>query len=308
MNDKKKQLYLDFEAYERVAEPHKREKAEAWRAAIGLQDVDGLKVSEYLKETAAKHIEGDITIDDVREQLRSYYINKTTHDKDDVASEEADCVAANITKLLSEKSFSFTPLEFRNIHRHLFEGVFKHAGETRTYDITKNEWVLQGDTVMYGRAADIMATLEYDIQQEKEFCYTGLSTDEIILHIANFVSLLWQNHPFCEGNTRTTAVFLIKYLRYCGFTVNNNLFADNSWYFRNALVRANYRNPQKGIEPDHSFLVRFLRNLLLGEHNELKNRYMLINQTEIPNIDRTSDRTSDRASDRTSDRTSEWQY
>ncbi|MDD7138619.1 MAG: Fic family protein, partial [Bacteroidales bacterium] len=264
MNDKKKQLYLDFEAYERVAEPHKREKAEAWRAAIGLQDVDGLKVSEYLKETAAKHIEGDITIDDVREQLRSYYINKTTHDKDDVASEEADCVAANITKLLSEKSFSFTPLEFRNIHRHLFEGVFKHAGETRTYDITKNEWVLQGDTVMYGRAADIMATLEYDIQQEKEFCYTGLSTDEIILHIANFVSLLWQNHPFCEGNTRTTAVFLIKYLRYCGFTVNNNLFADNSWYFRNALVRANYRNPQKGIEPDHSFLVRFLRNLLLG--------------------------------------------
>lgn len=293
MSNKKKQLYLDFEAYERVAEPHKREKAEAWRAAIGLQDVDGLKVSEYLKETAAKHIEGDITIDDVRDQLRSYYINKTTHDKDDEASEEADRVAANITKLLSEKSFSFTPLEFRNIHRHLFEGVFKHAGETRTYDITKNEWVLQGDTVMYGRAADIMATLEYDIQQEKEFCYTGLSTDEIILHIANFVSLLWQNHPFCEGNTRATAVFLIKYLRYCGFTVNNNLFANNSWYFRNALVRANYRNPQKGIEPDHSFLVKFLRNLLLGEHNELKNRYLLINQTKVTSDDRTSDRTSD---------------
>ena len=177
MTDKNKQLYIDFEAYERVAEPHKRERASAWRTAIGLQDVDGLKVSDYLKETAVRHIEGDITIDDVREQLKSYYVNKTNHDKDDAEKEEADRVAANIAKLLSEKSFSFTALEFLNIHRHLFDGVFKHAGEVRPYDISKKEWVLQGDSVVYGRAADIMMALRYDIQQEKDFSYKGLSTD-----------------------------------------------------------------------------------------------------------------------------------
>ena len=268
--------YIDFEAYERVAEPHKREKASVWRTAIGLQDVDGLKVSDYLKQTAIKHIEGDITIDEVREQLRTYYISKTTHDDDDAAKEEADRVAANIAKLLGEKSFSLTALEMLNIHRHLFEGVFKHAGEVRPYDISKKEWILQGDTVIYGRAADIHEALKYDIQQERDFNYSGLSYDQIIAHIVDFVSLLWQNHPFREGNTRTTAVFIIKYLRSCGFKVNNDLFADNSWYFRNALVRANYRNPSRNIEPDKSFLTLFFRNLILGELNELKNRYMLI--------------------------------
>ena len=278
MNEEQK--YIDFEAYERVAEPHKRERVSAWRTAIGLQDVDGLRVSDYLKEIAVKHIEGDITIDEVREQLQSYYVNKTTHDADDAEKEEADRVAANITKLLNEKSFSLTPLEFLNIHRHLFEGVFKHAGEIRPYDISKKEWVLQGDTVVYGRAADIHEALKYDIQTERDFSYKGLTTDEIISHVVDFVTLLWQNHPFREGNTRTTAVFVIKYLRSCGFNVNNELFADNSWYFRNALVRANYRNPQKGIQPDKSFLVKFFRNLLLGENNDLKNRYMLINLPE----------------------------
>ena len=270
------QKYIDFEAYERVAEPHKRERASAWRTAIGLQDVDGLQVSEYLKETAIKHIEGDITIDEVREQLRSYYVNKTSRDADDAEKEEADRVAANITKLLNEQSFSFTPLEFLNIHRHLFEGVFKHAGEIRPFDISKKEWVLQGDTVMYGRAADILTALQYDIQIERDFSYKGLTTDEIIAHVVDFVTLLWQNHPFREGNTRATAVFIIKYLRSCGFKVNNELFAENSRYFRNALVRANYRNSQKGIQPDKSFLIKFFRNLLLGEKNELKNRYMLV--------------------------------
>ena len=290
MTDKNKQLYLDFEAYERVAEPHKRERASAWRTAIGLQDVDGLKVSDYLKETAVRHIEGDITIDDVREQLKSYYVNKTTHDEDDAEKEEADRVAANIAKLLSEKSFSFTALEFLNIHRHLFEGVFKHAGEVRPYDISKKEWILQGDTVVYGRAADIMMALRYDIQQEKDFNYKGLSTDEIISHIVDFVTLLWQNHPFREGNTRTTAVFVIKYLRSIGFKVDNDLFADNSWYFRNALVRANYRNVRKDVEPDMSFLVAFFRNLMMGENHELKNRTMIINTLQQPTeqVDRTS--------------------
>ena len=295
MTNNNKQLYLDFEAYERLAEPHKRERASLWRTAIGLQDVDGLKVSDYLKEAAVKHIEGDITIDDVRHQLKSYYVNKTTHDNDDAEKEEADRVAANIAKLLSEQSFSFIALEFLNIHRHLFDGVFKHAGEIRPYDISKKEWVLQGDTVVYGRAADIMMALRYDIQQEKDFCYKGLTTDEIINHIVDFVTLLWQNHPFREGNTRTTAVFVIKYLRSIGFRANNDLFAENSWYFRNALVRANYRNPSKGVEPNESFLVKFFRNLMLGEQHELKNRYMLIGYNDTDNT-HTSTHTSTRTS------------
>lgn len=299
MTNNNKQLYLDFEAYERLAEPYKRERASLWRTAIGLQDVDGLKVSDYLKEAAVKHIEGDITIDDVRQQLKSYYVNKTTHDNDDAEKEEADRVAANIAKLLSEQSFSFTALEFLNIHRHLFDGVFKHAGEIRPYDISKKEWVLQGDTVVYGRAADIMMALRYDIQQEKDFCYKGLTTDEIINHIVDFVTLLWQNHPFREGNTRTTAVFVIKYLRSIGFRANNDLFAENSWYFRNALVRANYRNPSKGVEPNKSFLVKFFRNLMLGEQHELKNRYMLIGYNDTDNT-HTSTHTSTRTSTSTS--------
>ena len=275
-----KEGYLDFEAYERAKEPHTRQKASDWRTAIGLQDVDGLKVSDYLKQTAAKHIEGDITIDEARDMIRDYYVSKDSHDRPDEETEEADKVSANMAKLLNEKSFSFTAGEFLSIHRHLFEGVFKHAGEIRPYDITKKEWVLRGDTVLYGRSDDILIALEYDIKQEREFEYKGLSTDEMIEHICHFVSLLWQNHPFREGNTRTTAVFIIKYLRSCGFNVNNDLFADNSWYFRNALVRANYRNMAKGIDPDVSFLKLFFRNLLLGEHNELKNRYMLINPPE----------------------------
>ena len=203
MDNKSKQQYLDFEAYERVAEPHKRERASVWRTAIGLQDVDGLKVSDYLKETAVRHIEGDITIDDVREQLKSYYVNKTTHDEDDAEKEEADRVAANIAKLLNEQSFSFTALEFLNIHRHLFEGVFKHAGKLRPYDISKKEWVLRGDSVVYGRAADIMMALRYDIQQEKDFSYKGLNTDEIIDHIVDFVTLRRQN-----GDKARTGRFL----------------------------------------------------------------------------------------------------
>ena len=299
MTNNNKQLYIDFEAYERLAEPHKRERASLWRTAIGLQDVDGLKVSDYLKEAAVKHIEGDITIDDVRQQLKSYYVNKTTHDNDDAEKEEADRVAANIAKLLSEQSFSFTALEFLNIHRHLFDGVFKHAGEIRPYDISKKEWVLQGDTVVYGRAADIMMALRYDIQQEKDFCYKGLTTDEIINHIVDFVTLLWQNHPFREGNTRTTAVFVIKYLRSIGFRANNDLFAENSWYFRNALVRANYRNPSKGVEPNKSFLVKFFRNLMLGGQHELKNRCMLIGYNDTDNT-HTSTHTSTRTSTSTS--------
>jgi len=194
--------------------------------------------------------------------------------------EEADRVAANISRILGEPSFAFSVVGLTSIHRRLFEGVFKFAGKIRDYDITKKEWVLRGDTVLYVGAEDVRHALEYDLLQEKEFSYKNLPMDDTIIHLTRFVSALWQIHPFGEGNTRTTAVFSIKYLRSMGFKVDNELFAEHSWYFRNALVRANYRNRLQNIEPESIFLVRFFRNLLLGEKNELRNRYMLINPPE----------------------------
>ncbi len=275
-----KQPYLDFDEYIRQGEPQKRERADAWRVAIGLQAVDGLKTSEYLQETARRNIEGEITIDEARELVKEYYIKKTVHDNDDADKEEADRVSSNISKLLQTDAFTYSVAGFAAIHRAIFEGVFKHAGRFRDYDISKKEWVLRNDTVLYGRWQDLRMTVEYDLEQERQFDYTALNKNQMIEHLAKFVSGLWQIHPFGEGNTRTTAIFTIKYLRSLGFCVNNDMFERHSWYFRNALVRANYRNVQKGINAEPLFLVRFFRNLLLGETNELKNRHMIINPPE----------------------------
>ena len=275
-----KQMYLDFDEYIRQGEPEKKDRAEAWRVAIGLQAVDGLKTSEYLQETARRNIEGEITIDEARELVKEYYIKKTVHDDDDADKEEADRVSSNISKLLQTDAFTYSVAGFAAIHRAIFEGVFKHAGRFRDYDISKKEWVLRNDTVLYGRWQDLRMTVEYDLEQERQFDYTALNKDQMIEHLAKFVAGLWQIHPFGEGNTRTTAIFTIKYLRSLGFSVNNDMFEHYSWYFRNALVRANYRNVQKGINAEPIFLVRFFRNLLLGETNELKNRYMLVNPPE----------------------------
>ena len=275
-----KEQYINFDEYIRQGEPQKRERAEAWRVAIGLQAVDGLKTSEYLQETARRNIEGEITIDEARELVKQYYIKKTAHDAGDEDKEEADRVSGNISKLLLTDAFTYSVAGLAAIHRAIFEGVFKHAGRFREYDISKKEWVLQNDSVLYGRWQDLRMTIEYDLEQERQFDYTALNKDQMIEHLAKFVAGLWQIHPFREGNTRTIAIFTIKYLRSLGFSTNNDLFNIYSWYFRNALVRANYRNVQKGINAEPLFLVRFFRNLLLGETNELKNRYMLINGPE----------------------------
>lgn len=291
------ELYINFDEYIRQGEPQKRERAEAWRVAIGLQAVDGLKTSEYLQETARRNIEGEINIDEARELVKQYYIKKTAHDDDDADKEEADRVSSNISKLLQTDAFTYSVAGFAAIHRAIFEGVFKHAGHFRDYDISKKEWVLRGDSVLYGRWQDLRMAIEYDLEQERQFIYKGLDKDQMIEHLTRFVAGLWQIHPFGEGNTRTTAVFTIKYLRYLGFSVNNDMFERYSWYFRNALVRANYRNVVKGIEQEPLFLIRFFRNLLLGENNTLKNRYMMINPPEewkmpeseqVPNKYRTS--------------------
>ena len=272
--------YLDFDEYIRQGEPQQKERAEAWRVAIGLQAVDGLKTSEYLHETARRNIEGEISIDEARDIVKQYYITKTSHDEDNQDQEEADIVSSNISKLLQTDAFTYSVAGISAIHRAIFEGVFKHAGHFREYDISKKEWVLRGDSVLYGRWQDLQIALEYDLEQERRFDYSSLNMGQIIERLAKFISGLWQIHPFREGNTRTTAVFAIKYLRSQGFQVNNDLFEQHSWYFRNALVRANYRNLSKGIAYEPKFLISFFRNLLLGENNILKNRYMLINSID----------------------------
>lgn len=269
--------YIDFDEYIRQGEPDKKEKATLWRTAIGLQAVDGLKTSEYLKETARKHIEGEIDIDQARELIKSYYQSKQLREPDDDEKQEADKVSANITKILSSDSLDFSSQGIIALHRRIFEGVYKHAGKIRDYDITKKEWVLECDTVHYLNWEDLRRALDYDIEQERSFSYKGISTDALISHITAFVSGIWQIHAFCEGNTRTTAVFTILYLRDIGFKVNNDMFANHSWYFRNALVRANYRNAVKGIGYSPVYLERFFRNLLLGEQWDLRNRYLHIN-------------------------------
>ena len=270
----------EFDEYLRQSEPHRSERAQSWKTAIGLQAVDGLKPSSYLLETARRHIEGDISIEEVKSLIDSYYQTQASRTQDSAMTEEADKVSANIAELLNEKAFTFSPMGYISIHRRIFNGVFKFAGSLRDYNISKKEWVLRGDTVLYASAAELRMTLDYDFEQETRFDYRSLSPSEMIVHFARFISGLWQIHPFGEGNTRTTAVFAIKYLRSMGFDVNNDLFAAHSWYFRNALVRANYRNYQKKIEPDFQFLEQFFRNLLLGEQNELKNRYLLIQLPE----------------------------
>ena len=264
----------NFEEYLRQGEPNKAEKAKVWKTAIGLQQVDGLKPSDYLIETARQNIEGDITIDEVKQRIDSYY-KQHPENNDENRTEEADKVSARIAEILNEKTFAFSPAEYLTIHRRLFHGIYSHAGKIRDYNITKQEWVLNGETVLYASSKSLKAMLEYDFQQEKVFNYSGLSQHEIIEHISHFISYLWQIHIFGEGNTRTTAIFLIKYLRKLGFNeVNNDMFADYSWYFRNALVRANYEDLSKGIHKTNKYLIRFLLNLLHQENHLLKNREM----------------------------------
>lgn len=285
MSDEQKYTIQGLEEYIRQGEPQQRERGETWKVAIGLQQVDGLTPSEYLLDTAKRHIEGDISIGEAKMLIDSYY--KSAAGRKEVENdrtEEADKVSVRITEILAEKTFSFTPAQLTSIHRRLFEGIYKQAGRIRDYNITKNEWVLGGKTVYYASADTISETLDYDMGQERTFDYANLNVDDAISHLARFCANIWQIHPFCEGNTRTTAVFMIKYLRTLGFNVVNDVFADNSWYFRNALVRANYSDLTQGITETTIYLVNFFRSMLLGEEHDLRNRTMHIEWKKTQDI------------------------
>lgn len=220
----------------------------------------------------------EISFEEANALLYDYYEENPARNAAD-RTEEADKVSVRIAELLSEKAFSFTPNQYLSIHKKLFNGIYPHAGCIRDYNITKKEWVLDGATVLYGSATELRATLDYDFSEERKFSYQNLSMDEIIRHLAIFISKLWQIHVFEEGNTRTTAVFFIKYLKTLGFDVTNDIFAENAWYFRNALVRANYNDLKNGIHETTEFLEVFLRNLLLDENHPLHNRTLHISGT-----------------------------
>ena len=276
-----KNWQFELEEYVKQSEPDHIEKSEAWQAAIGLQAVDGLKTSAYLLDTAKEHIEGKVSIDEAQKRIQSYYEQRTDRTEIENDTKEADIVSVRIAKLLGEKAFQFSPAEWLTIHRRLFEGVFTHAGQIRQYNITKKEWVLKGDTVTYAAWNSIKDTLDYDFATEKQFSYEGLSVERCVKHLAKFASDIWQIHPFCEGNTRATAVFMIKYMKTFGFKVNNDVFEKNSWYFRNALVRANYNDLQNGVHATTKFLELFFSNLILGTEYELKNRYMHVDYVNV---------------------------
>ncbi len=246
-----------FKEYLRESEPDKASKSYAWSTAIGLQAVDGLKPSKYLIDTAIQNIEGNITIKEAQNLIDNYYEKRPAHLSDEKRTEEADKVSSRIAEILSETAFSFSPNEYISIHRRLFQSIYNYAGKIRDYNITKKEWVLDGATVLYGSASELKATLEYDFSQEKAFSYKGLSMDEI--------------------------------MRALGFSATNDIFAENAWYFRNALVRANYTNLQKDVHESTEYLELFLKNLLLNEKNELHNRNLhisgLLNEGKVEIVD-----------------------
>jgi len=258
-----------------LSEENSRERSYYWKTAIGLQAVDGIKPSEYLIATANENISGELSLEEAKERIETYYQERNAA-RDENREEEADKVSLRITEILSEKSFTFSLAEYLAIHKRLFQGIYKFAGQIRDYNISKSEWVLGGATVYYASAGSILETLEYDFSQEKNFDYKNLSKEQAVEHIVKFISGLWQIHAFGEGNTRTTAVFAIKYLRSFGFDVTNDIFAANAWYFRNALVRANYSDLTKDICATYEYLNRFFANLIFGETNELKSRELLL--------------------------------
>ena len=268
---------IDFDQYIRQGEPAVSERAKYWVAAMGMQQVDGLTPSRYLKELVAKNIEGDISLEEIRHLIKQYYDSKQNRTEEEMETLEPDKVSINIAEILAENTFSFNPLELVSIHKRIFDGVFDFAGKVRDYNISKSEWILGGMSVYYSSADMIMTTLEYDFKEEKKVNYFKLSEKQQIRQLAQFISSIWQVHAFGEGNTRTVAVFMLKYLRKLGFNAEITLYKDNSWFFRNALVRASYENISENIIPTTKFVENFIQNLSFGGNLSLKNRETHIN-------------------------------
>lgn len=239
-----------------------------WEMAIGLQQVDDLTSSSYMKDLIDANIKKEISFDELESKLKEYYKKSNNNYNQD--EYECDYVSLRIIQILQNNMFFLTIDFYKYIHKYLFQDVYDFVGRFREVNISKNEDVLNGDTVVYCDYGRIRDYLIYDFSEERQEDYSKLSESDKIVSIANFTSCIWQVHPFMEGNTRTTAIFMIKYLKELGYNINYSLFKDNSKYFRNALVRSNYSNNKLNIKEDNSYLIKFYENLLLGKNNNLK--------------------------------------
>ena len=273
-----KDLDSSMNPYQEKQKPKGYIKQLQWDMAIGLQQVDNLKPSKYLEQMREKNVLGELTIKEVEQSLREYYTAKK--EQKDINHNELECdfVSMRIVELLNQDNFELSVDYLKYIHKYLFQDVYEFAGEFRKIDFSKHEKILNNDSVAYGDSKTLAESLEYDISLEKEKNYNGMSIVEVIKNITAFTSNIWQVHPFREGNTRTTAVFIEKYLINLGYNVDNSLFKDKSVYFRNALVRSNYFNNYLNIKEDKNYLIKFYENLLLGKNNNLHSEDLIVKE------------------------------
>ncbi len=271
---------LDSSANEYIEEevPRQYIKQLQWDMAIGLQEVDDLKPSKFLEDLLKENVIGEKTIYEVEHELKQYYVEKGINDSTTQDEYECDLVSTRIVQLLEEDSFELSVDYIKYIHEYLFKDVYEFAGQFRKVDFSKHEKILNNDSVAYGDCKMLEQSLEYDISLEKDKDYNNMSIVEVINNITSFTSNIWQIHPFREGNTRTTALFIEKYLIALGYEVDNTMFKDKSVYFRNALVRSNYFNNYLNIKEDNSYLIKFYENLLLGKNNNLHSRDLIVEE------------------------------
>lgn len=276
-NMSEKELDSSTNKYEKIVN-NDNNKQKNWDMAIGLQTVDNLKPSKYLEKLLKENVTGEITIDEVKENLRSYYVEKGTNNIIDSNELECDFVSTRMVELLEKDNFELSIDYLKYIHKYLFQDIDEFAGEFRKIDFLKNEKILNNDTVSYGDFNKLDKSLNYDMELEKYKNYDEMSMLEMINNITEFSSNIWQAHPFRDGNTRTTALFIEKYLVSLGFDVDNTLFKDKSIYYRNALVRSNYYNNYLKIKKDNIYLIKFYENLLLGKNNELHSEDLIVKE------------------------------
>lgn len=264
-----------IKTYDKIEELRNKEiKKENWEVAVGLNKVDGLTPSPYLKELILESVNGESSYKEIEKKLHKYYENRDLTKREERNTRECDIVSTRIAELLEDGSFTFSPVYLKSIHRYLFDGVFEnsiknYAGVFRDYNISKSEEILNGKSVIYGNYQDLMEYLKYDFEEEKNVDYVKLSPEKQVERISKFTSAIWQVHPFVEGNTRTTAVFIEKYLRTKGYDVNNDLFKENSVFFRNALVISNFSDINLKVSPDFKYLHSFFSKLLVNHNEEL---------------------------------------
>ena len=273
-----KDLDSSMNPYQEKLKPKGYTKQLQWDMAIGLQQVDNLRPSKYLEQISEKNILGELTIEEVEQNLREYYVEKKKQNNIDHNELECDFVSMRIVELLEKDDFELSVDYLKYIHKYLFQDVYEFAGEFRKVDFSKHEKILNNDSVAYGDCKTLTESLEYDISLEKDKNYKDMNVVEVIKNITNFSSSIWQVHPFREGNTRTTAVFIEKYLISLGYNVDNSLFKDKSVYFRNALVRSNYFNNYLNIKEDKSYLIKFYENILLGKNNNLNSKNLVVKE------------------------------